>query len=103
MLGLLDVMPGNDVIANDFLVVIDIMQEQIQRSDALDEAGLDVAPLRGGNNPGDEIEWEDAFGSLVVAVNGESDALVEEGKVGHLPAFLELLVGQLVEAIEQLA
>ncbi len=41
-------------------------------------------------NAGNEVEREQALGAPPVAVNGEGDALHEEGEIRELTAFLEL-------------
>ena len=45
-----------------------------------------------GDQAGQQIVGEDALGALVAAVDGEGDALGEEGQVGRLLAALQLFL-----------
>ena len=45
---------GNDAVLEDLLVVVDVVDEQVQRVDALLEAALDRSPIRAaGDDPRD--------------------------------------------------
>ena len=71
--------------------VVNVLQEQIDRGEPLREPPLECGPLAGGQNARQQIKWKDPFGALLVAVDGERDALSEEGAIGiELPA-LQLL------------
>src|SRR5690606_93328 len=50
--------------------------------DALPEPAFDACPFGGADDPGDEVEGQDVFGSAVVAVHVERDAHLEEGEFG---------------------
>jgi hypothetical protein len=76
MLALIDQWRRNDAILQDTLLMIDVFQEQIQRSHTLLQARLQDGPFGGGNDAGDEIERPDAFDALLgLTVDGEGDAL----------------------------
>ena len=79
MLGAFHHFLRDDAFLHDPLIVVDVVQEQIQRGDALDQSGLDVLPLSPRDDARQEIEGEDALGALVVVVDRKSDALVEKG------------------------
>ena len=71
-------------VLDDFLVVVDVVDEQIQGSDALLQAALDHHPVRCRHNPRQQIERKDAFGAGAVAVHVERDAHVQERALGGL-------------------
>jgi hypothetical protein len=56
--------------------VVDVVDEEIERVDALLEAALDRGPCRRADDPGHQIEWKDALRALSVAVHVERDAHV---------------------------
>jgi len=92
--GALDDFHGNDPVVDDFPVVIDVVDEQVHRAHALGEATLELGPLPGVNDPGNEVERENLLGSTLVAVNAERDAHVQERPLcGALPPY-EVGVGQ---------
>ena len=84
----IDELAGNDLVGEDFGVGVNVAQEVIERGDALGEAAFDFVPLGGGDEPRQQVVGKDALGSLVAPVDGEGDALGEEGEVGGLLAAL---------------
>jgi len=48
-----------------------------------------------------QVEGEDALGALLVAVDGEGDALAQERGVDRGAALLEFLAVEVVEAVEK--
>jgi len=57
-----NVVGRDDAILEDLLVMVDVVQEEIERGDALDEAFFHPLPFVAGNDSGDEIEGKDALG-----------------------------------------
>ena len=80
----------HDPVLEAALVLVDVEDEEVQRGDALNEAGLDPLPLAGGDDPGDEVEREDALGPLLLAVHRERDALVHQRELLQPLAALDL-------------
>ena len=68
----------DDPVLDDTLLVVDVVEEEIQRRDALDETGLNMLPLASGHDAREGIEREDAFRAFLVSVDRERDALFEE-------------------------
>ena len=77
-------------VAQDALVVVDVVEEEVERGDALAQPALDVLPLGARDDARDQVEREDALEPLLLAVDGEGDALVEERGVGRVPPLVEL-------------
>ena len=74
--GGLDELPRDDAITHDTLIAIHIEQEGVQRTQALPEPLLYVAPFAVGNDAREEVDWEDAFGLVRIPVDREGDPLV---------------------------
>ena len=87
-----DQVARHDPFGEDAAVVVDVLQEEIERVDALRQTALEVLPLRAGQHARQQIVREDPLRALVVAVHREGDALVEERAVGR-----ELTDPQLVD------
>ena len=43
---------------------VDVVQEQVQRREALGQAALDEVPFRGRQDPREEVEGEDPLGAV---------------------------------------
>ena len=76
----------DNTIHQDPSVVIDVFEEEVERGDALGEAVLDLAPFLVRNYPWQQIIGEYALGALVVAIDREGDALMQEREVCRLLA-----------------
>ena len=72
----------NDPGLDDALVMVDVGKEHVQRLDALDAAAFDHAPFTGGDAAGDDVEGNQAFGVLFVAIQGEGDPRAMEQQIG---------------------
>ena len=94
MLATVDELARDDAVGEDFGVGVDVAEKQIERGDALREPALDAVPLLGGDQAGQQIVREDALGAFFAAVDGECDALGEEGEVDRLLAAAQLVGGQ---------
>ena len=57
---------------------VDVGEEPVQRGDALGESLLDLAPLRGGDEPGEQVHRPGPLGAACIAVHREGDALTTE-------------------------
>jgi hypothetical protein len=94
---------GNDTRLDDGLVVIDVVDEPIQREDALLETAFDRVPLRGRHDPRHEVEREDALGTRAVTVDVERDAHLHQRAFGRTLTTEQLAVGQRVDELDQRA
>ena len=64
--------------------MIHVVEEEIQRGDALDQACLHMLPLRTRNDARHQVEGKDSLSALVVAIDGERDPLLQESSIGGL-------------------
>ena len=90
----IDELARDDAVGEDFCVGVDVAQEKVERGDALREPALDAVPLLSSDKARQKIVGEDALGALFAAVDGEGDALGEEGEVDRLLAPLQLIGGK---------
>ena len=78
--------------------MVDVVDEHIQRLDALLEARVDQPPLVRRDEAGDEVEGEDALRAVLgIRIDREGDALVEEGAVGEIARAAQVARVQLGE------
>ena len=59
-----DQLRRDDPVAEDLAVVVDVVDEQVQRPDALLQPALDPVPLVGGDQAGDRVERDDLLDPL---------------------------------------
>ena len=83
------------------LVVIDVVDEQVQRADPLFEAPLDPVPLGRRDDPRDEIEGKDPLGAGAVAVHVERDSHVQERTFGGLLPPQQLAIDHRLDELDQ--
>jgi hypothetical protein len=77
-----DQLPRDDPLANDLAIVIDVVDEQVERAHALREPTLDHAPLVAAQDARDQVEREGPVaGRAVGAARVEGDALLDEDRV----------------------
>jgi hypothetical protein len=82
--------PRDHAIVEDPRLVVDVAQEEVEGTHALDQSRLESGPLVGGDHPRAEIEGKGPLRARFVAVDGEGDALVAKGQVGEGAAAAEL-------------
>jgi hypothetical protein len=90
MAAALDQLARDHSLREDPSVVVHILQEQVDGREPLGQAALEGLPFRRRDQARDQVEREDPLGALLVAVDGERDALGEKRLVG-----LELQLAEL--------
>ena len=88
-------------VLEDLTLVVDVVQEQVQRADPLLEPPLQPVPLVAGDQPRDRIEGDDLLHPLVATVDRERDPLMPHRQVGHLVTALQLRGPERVEAVAE--
>src|SRR5262249_35164945 len=91
----------HDAVFDDLLIVVDVVNEQIERLNPLFEATFYRVPLCGRDDAGHEVERKDAFGAGTVAVHVECDPHVQECTLGRLLSPEELAVGERVDELDE--
>ena len=70
--------------------MIEVVEQQVDRGDALDDAALDLLPFVGRQHARDRVERQDAVDRLAVGIDREGDAEIVERLLGAGGAALEL-------------
>ena len=83
------------------LADVEVVEEAVEHRDPLDEPGLDVVPLVGRDQPGEQVHRERALDALALAVDGERDARGPERLVADRFAPGELARGEGVELADE--
>ena len=78
--------------------MIDVVQEHVQSAYALDDAGLDLPPFRGGDDAGDQVERQNAVDRGGVGIDGEGDAALQQVAFGVHGAAAQGFDGELGQA-----
>ncbi len=81
--------------------MVDVVNEQVEGRDPLLESGLDVVPLPGFDDPGNEVEGKDLLCPLLITVNGEGDPHPQQGPVDGLPTLLQFSRRQRIDPVDQ--
>ena len=79
----------DDAVLQNFLLVINVVQEQVQRRDALRQAAFQEFPFRRRNDARQQVERENFLRPLCVAIDVERDALAQKCRVHRLPLGVE--------------
>ena len=66
----------------DPLVVVDVVEERVERPDALEQPALQHGPFVGADDPRDQVERDQPFGAGGLARDGERDAQPVERALG---------------------
>ncbi len=83
------------------LADVEVLEEQVERADALGEAALQVVPLGGRDEPRDQVERPRPLRAGLLAVDRERDALAAQDALDERRATGHVLRGQRVQSLEQ--
>src|SRR4051795_9589984 len=86
---------------DDLLVMIDVINEQVQRPDSLFEPLFDSRPFGGRNDPGQNIEWKNLLYTGLFTIDVKGDAHLQERSLSCLLTVKNLLARQAPEYIQQ--
>jgi len=73
---------GNYARFENLLVVVNVVNEGVERAHALLQAGLEPNPFFQRQDAGHDVEGDEALGAFVLTVHGEGDADAMEEGVG---------------------
>ena len=93
----------DDPVGNYPARTVDIREEQVQRFEPLAQTAFEEIPFFGGDQPRDDIDRDDALLRAFLAIDGKSDALVQEGPLRALLHRGDLVPRRLAESLPQLA
>ena len=80
-----NVTSGDHAFANDALVVVNVVQEKIERAHPLLESERELAPFLGAQNARHDVERNEPLGSAGFAVDVERDSDSLKGEIGLAP------------------
>lgn len=83
------------------LTDVEILEEAVQRGDALDHPGIDPFPVRRRDDPRQEVHREGALDPRIVAVDGEGDPRRTEQRVTDPFAPLEFHPREAPQPLDQ--
>ena len=84
-------------------MVVDVVDEGVERPHALLEAARDLVPFALQDEAGHDVERPFAVDVRTVVVDGERDAHGTDGEFGSRLAFADLVVGQFRQRLQQAA
>ena len=94
-----DHLGGDHARSEDPLLAVQIVEEEAQGPQALLQAALEAAEVRGGHDARQRAEREDLLGAAGVAVDGERDALLEQRGLGGVLSTCELVGGEAAQEL----
>src|SRR5262249_22928322 len=64
----------DDAVLDDFLTVVNVVNEKVQRTNALLESPFNAGPFLGGDDARKDVERKNFFHASLLAINVEGDA-----------------------------
>lgn len=77
-------MAGDPPVADSGLLLVHVVDEEVEGTDALLQPPLDPLPFGGLDDARDDVEGPELLNARLAAVHVEGDALVEEGPLRRL-------------------
>ena len=72
-------LPRDHSVLENPSTMIDVVEKKVQGNHTLTKSLLNNLPFAKGNNPRNKIEREDPLGSLIVSIDGKSNAMLLKG------------------------
>src|SRR5579862_1258512 len=95
-------MRGDDAIFDNFLFVVDVVEEKVERGDALDESAFEKFPFLGRDDARHEVERKNAFGAARIAIDVERYALAQKREINGIAFGVKIVFSQAIESGLQL-
>jgi hypothetical protein len=92
VLRVLEQLGREHAVGDDPLVVVQVVDEHVDRPEPLGESGLDATPLRRGDDPRDDVERPGPVDATAVGVHRERDAHGEDVELGERLSLLQFAV-----------
>ena len=97
-----DELPGHEARTHDLPRVVGVVDERVQRPDALCEAALDDPPVRGRDDPRPEVHRQRPVARAVLTGQLERDALAQEDRVASPPRLRQAVRAETGERCDEL-
>ena len=92
---------GEHTVANNLLVGVDVLDEQVERLHTLLEARVGASPFPAVDNPGENIERPGAIQHAALGVHGKRDSHRFDGQIGGDSAVGQFLAAHSGQRINQ--
>ena len=92
---------GEHAVRDDPAVVVDVVDEMVQRSEPLGEPTFHHAPLGTVDQAGDDVERPRTVDVRSVGVDGERDPHRQDLEVGHPLSFADLVEADAVQQLDE--
>ena len=92
---------GEDTIGDDTTIVIDVVDEPIERGQSLLQPLFDTSPLRRADHPRHDVHRPGTIRALAVVVDGERDAEGNDVDLGKALPLLQFLDVQRSQALDE--
>ena len=89
----------NHPVAQHVLVVINVVEQEVDRGDPLDDPALDVAPFLGRQDARQDVERQDPVDRLRIGIDRKGNAEIVKLGIGGGGALLECADRQTGEAL----
>src|SRR5262245_57975088 len=86
-----DELRWDNAFGEDASLVVDVLEEQVDRGQPLSQAAFERIPLTTCQDPGQQVERENPLRALIVSIDGERNALCQERAVGFQLPLSQLL------------
>jgi hypothetical protein len=101
VLAAVDHLSRNDSVLKNSSLVIDVLEEEIQRSKPLRQSELHGCPFVCGDDAWNQVIRKDLLRTLLASIDSESNTLIQEAEVGCLLPTLQLFHWQGSEVLQQ--
>jgi hypothetical protein len=91
----------NDAVLQDFLRVIDVVNEKIQCMSALAQTTIDLNPFVRRNNSRDDVEWKYLLRTGFIAIYIEGNTHAQQCLFGRLLIPPDFLIANRTDPLEQ--
>ena len=99
--GRLDDLLGDDLVLQDFLVVVNVVDELVEGVDALLESALNPFPLLGADDAGNQVEGENALSAGGIAIDVKGDAHLQQDGFRDALAAQKFAVFERMDGLQQ--
>ena len=98
----IDEIARHHAVVQDLAVVVDVLEERVERHDSLLQAALELVPFRPRHDARQQVGRDNLLRRLLVAIHRERDALMQERALAHLLAQFELVHRQGAERVVEI-
>ena len=91
----------NDAFVDRCLIVIDVIDEHVERADTLLETSFDAGPFCRFDDSWNNVEWKDLLSAAGVAINSEGNAHAVQSSLDRFLTFSQNTKRQIVHTVNE--